>query len=180
MKCLILILVTVLNPAFYSIYAQESDKSEYKEFKHQRISLVIGHTHVPKGSPDAGTSGAVIVPSWGFDYEYWFNDKWGLGLHNDLELLTYVVDNNELGELKRERPVIVSMVGLFNPIYNLVVYIGPGIELEKHESFFVYRVGLEYEFEINESWELSPGVFYDNKEGLFDTWSIGLSVAKKF
>ena len=91
-----------------------------------------------------------------------------------------MVDNSERQELERERPVILSLVFQFKPIHSLVIYAGPGVELEKHENFFVYRFGVEYEFEIGEDWDLSPGIFYDNKEGVFDTWSFGLGVAKRF
>ncbi|MDH3710179.1 MAG: porin family protein [Cyclobacteriaceae bacterium] len=156
------------------------DHSEEHEFKHHKISLVIGHTHIPAGNPDEGRVGTVIAPSWGIDYEYWFNHKWAVGLHTDLEMISYVIDNEERSELERERPFIISVVGLFKPINSLVVYVGPGIELEKNENFMVYRFGVEYEFEMGKHWELSPGIFYDSKEGIYDSWSVGLAVGKRF
>ncbi len=153
---------------------------EHHEFKHHKISLVIGHTHIPAGNPDVGRVGNVIAPSWGIDYEYWFNHKWAAGLHTDLEMISYVIDNDDRSELERERPVILSLVALFKPIHSLVVYVGPGLELEKNENFMVYRFGVEYEFEMGKHWELSPGVFYDSKEGIYDSWSVGLAVGKRF
>ena len=176
-----LIMVIAFSTIVFAVQAQEhNDPEEHGQFKNHRISAIIGHTFVPNGEPDVGRSGTVIVPSWGLDYEYWFNHKWAIGFHSDLELISYVVDNQERQELERERPVILSLVGLFKPVHQLVVYIGPGIELEKNENFFVFRLGVEYEFEIGHHWDLSPGFFYDNKEGIFDSWSLGLAVARRF
>ena len=174
-----IIFMAFLVACFVTLKVNGQGEEEPEVFKNHRISLVIGHTHVPAGNPEVGRSGSVIVPSWGLDYEYWFTHRWAAGFHTDLELVSYVVDNEERQELEREQPVIISIVGLFKPIPQLVLYMGPGVELEQNESFFVYRFGLEYEFEFGDHWDLSPGIFYDNKQGVYDAWAFGLAVGKR-
>ncbi|WP_373941149.1 hypothetical protein OEG92_15470 [Polaribacter sejongensis] len=59
-------------------------------FKHFRISPVLSHTYIPTSTSDGNKT--VIVPTIGLDLEYWINEKWGLGLHNDLELETFEIE----------------------------------------------------------------------------------------
>ena len=74
------------------VLAQENDEHESEEaFKHHRVSITFGHTHVPKGAPAVTNGSSLVVPSWGLNYEYWFTHKWALGLHNDTEIATYVL-----------------------------------------------------------------------------------------
>jgi len=53
------------------------------------------------------------------------------------------------------------------------------VELEKHENFFVIKLGLEYAFAIANDWKtgvaFGPGF---TKE--FNTWALGISVARRF
>jgi hypothetical protein len=160
---------------------QESNSEESPEsFKHNRVSTVLGHTHVPKGSPDVAKGGNLVVASWGLNYEYWLTRKWGLGLHNDVEIATYVVEDDSGGTIDRSRPVIVSLVGLYKPWKGLEFVAGFGRELETHDSFWVYRLAVEYEIEFGYNWDLSPAFVFDIKENLYNSFTIALVVGKRF
>lgn len=149
---------------------------EEEAFKHFRLALLIGHTSVPSGEKPEH----LFVPSWGVDVEYWFNRKWGFGLHNDLELHTFVIEEPEGELLEREYPLVATLDILFKPIKDLVVLLGPGYEFEKNEHFALLRTGVEYEFEFGKHWDISPTIFYDTRFDAFDTWSIALGVGKRF
>ena len=140
---LIFLIVAIVSS---TAFAQDHEPEEV--FKHNRVSLTFGHTHIPRGSPGVNNSSSLVVPSWGLNYEYWFSRKWALGLHNDTEIATYVVEDNTGSTIERERPVIVSLVGIYNPWKGLEFVAGFGREFETHKSFWVYRAAIEYEIEF--------------------------------
>ena len=142
-----------------------------------RAAILIGHTFIPMGpAPDR-----LAVPSWGLDLEYWFNHKWGAGLHNDLEIETFLVEHEGHEEvLTREYPMVITLDVLYKPWKELVILLGPGLELEPNEDFFLIRAGVEYEFELGHGWDLSPTFFYDTRQDAYDTWTIALGVGKRF
>jgi hypothetical protein len=164
----------------FQVQAQEDKKEEQEALKHHRAAVVISHTHVPKAFQSSTGNGAVIVPSWGLNYEYWFNHKFAIGLHSDMEISTYIIENIDGTELERERPVIVALVGIFSPWKGLEIVTGIGKEFEPHENFWVYRIGVEYEIEIGDNWDIAPGLVFDIKENLYDSWTLGLGVGKRF
>ena len=142
-----------------------------------RLALLIGHTFVPNRLETAG----LFVPSWGLDYEVWFGRDFGLGLHSDIELETFVIEKASGGEtLEREYPVVATLDVLWRAMGGLVLELGPGIELEPKESLFVVRGGVSYEIEIQDGWDLAPSAFYDVRPGHFDAWTIGLGVGRRF
>ncbi len=147
-----------------------------ENFKHLRVAILIGHTSVPTGVSHEH----LFIPSWGLDLEYWVNRQWGLGLHNDIELHTFVVEENHNEYLVRDYPLVTSLDVLYKPIKDFVLFAGPGYEIEKSENFTLVRFGAEYEFELPGGWDLSPAVFYDTRFNAFDTWSLALGVGKRF
>jgi hypothetical protein len=143
---------------------------------HWRIAVLIGHTFIPAGQ----TTERVIVPSWGLDIEYWFNPDWGVGLHNDLEIESFLVESGEGELVEREFPLVFTVDALWRPWQNLIVQFGPGIELEPNANYWLIRTGLEYEFHLTHHWDLAPSLFYDSRQGEYDTWTIALGVGKRF
>jgi len=148
-------------------------------FKHFRASAAMYHTYIKTES--STDKKYLIVPSLGFDLEYWFNDKFGLGSHNDLELISFEVEKEGHTTLERENPMLFTMDALWKPYKGLVLLLGPGVEFEKTENLFVVRGGLEYEFELKSShWDISPTIFYDSRRHAYDTFSFGLGLGKRF
>lgn len=160
----------------YLVNAQEHNK--HHNFKHFRISPVLSHTYIPMATNEGDKT--VIVPSLGLDLEYWFNEKWGFGFHNDLELETFeIMTNNEL-TIKKEFPVVLTMDALYKFYSNWILVFGTGIEFEKNENLFIVRTGIEYEVEFGNHWDVAPTIFYDYRSQNFGTWSIGIGIGKRF
>lgn len=165
---------------FIALFSLNSFSQEKKEdFKHFRISPVLSHTYIPTATSE-GTA-TIIVPSIGLDLEYWIDEKFGIGLHNDLELFNYELEkeDHEL-VVEREYPVVITLDGLAKVYKELVVVFGAGVEFEKNKNLFIVRTGLEYEIEFAEHWDLSPTILYDYRKDEFGTWSIGLGVGRRF
>ncbi len=143
-----------------------------------RFTASIGHTYLPKDTRVG--KDVAILPSFGLDIEYWFSNRFAIGLHNDLELLHFqVVEENDI-IIERDYPVLITFDVIINVYKGLTVYFGPGAELESHENFFVTRFGVEYEIEIGNNWDLHPVFFHDVRRNAYDTFSFGLGVGKRF
>lgn len=156
--------------------AQVHSSTHEETYKNFRLAVLIGHTSVPsRENPDH-----LFIPSWGFDVEYWFSRKLGLGIHNDIELQSFLVEGNHEMTLEREYPLVLTLDLLYKPVGDLVLLAGPGYELEKMEDYKLIRFGVEYEFEFGNHWDISPTLFYDTRMNAYDTWSIALGVGKRF
>lgn len=168
---LLLILTTT-----YQINAQihQNDKESSNNECGFRIVGIIGHTLVNNEDLDN-----VFVPSWGLDIEYWFNNNWGIGLHNDIEIESFVTKNSENDEIERVNPLVLTIDALYHFGNGFVITLGPGIELEKEESYYLWRVGIEYEKDISKSFYLLPNLFLDQRFNGYNTWNIGLGVGMR-
>jgi hypothetical protein len=160
----------------YQINAQEhqNDNVKHDDESGFRIVGIIGHTLVNNEGIDN-----VFVPSWGLDLEYWFNDTWGLGLHNDIEIETFIIKNSENEEIQRINPIVLTIDALHQFGNGFVVTLGPGVELEKEESYYLIRVGIEYEKDINQSLYVLPNFFLDQRFDGYNTWNIGLGIGMR-
>ena len=165
-----------MTVAASELQAQHQTAIEDHHFKHFRVSVLLGHTLVPSRH----SSEHLFIPSWGLDLEYWHNAKWGLGLHNDLELQTFVIEKENDEILQREYPLVATLDLLYKPWRDLVVLFGPGVEFEPTERLSLWRIGVEYEIEFFNHWDLAPSFFYDSRKDTFDTWSLALGVGRRF
>ena len=149
---------------------------EAEQIPHFRVAALIGHTYVP------AIAGAehYFIPSWGLDLEYWFNEKWAIGLHNDIELQAFIVEEIDDEFLERDYPLVLTLDAVYKPWKGLVFQFGPGYEIERTEDFFLLRAGIEYEIEFGHHWDVSPNVFYDTRFEANDTWSVALGIGKRF
>lgn len=149
-----------------------------EQFKHFRISPILSHTYIPEATSE-GTKN-IIAPTLGLDLEYWINEKWGFGFHNDMELMNFKIEKEENVIIERENPVVLTLDGLWNFHRDWMLVVGSGIEIEKNKNLFVVRAGLEYEIELAKNWDVSPGLMYDYRSDHFSTWSIGVGFGKRF
>ena len=143
-----------------------------------RAATFIGHTLIP--GPNSKKH--FFVPSWGFDLEYWFSQKLGLGWHNDIELSTFVVQGPGEEEIEREYPIISTLDLLYKTKHNIVLMAGAGYEFEKEVDFFIFRLGVEIEIPIGHNWDVFPAAFFDTATGNreYYTLTVGLGVGKHF
>lgn len=164
-------------------FAQEEHllENQEHEFKHFRISFALGHGYIPQA--DKSGDSFLIIPSFGLDLQYWFNKKWGISLKNDQEIANYIVQDeaDKTKSIERENPIIVSLPLLFSPWKNGLTFMaGPGVEFEENENFSIFRLGIEYEFEMANHWDFSPEFVYDFKNANINSYTFAFSVGKKF
>jgi len=180
-----LFLFVIVLVLFSSVlFGQSHDKPDEHghEFKKFRIAVNLGHAYIP-GASFGIDDDFVAIPVWGLDLQYWFNPKWGIALKNDIEIAKYTISNKDdhSDDLQRTNPVIISLPVLFSPWDNgLTFLLGPGIELEGHQNFSVFRLGLGYEFEFGNHWDFAPEFVYDLKDGHINSLTIAIGVGKRF
>lgn len=145
-----------------------------------RFTLSMGHAHTKKAiSKDHGSD--ISSAAWAFDADYWISDHFAVGLHNDIILENFVIEehlgNNEYAFLEREYPIAVVPVLLYKPWHHLVVLAGAGPEFSKEKNLMVIRSGLEYGWKLTNAWELGVTTNYDFKRS-HDTWMLGFGISK--
>ena len=155
-----------------SAYGQEEETSSY-----HRLSLAMSHAHIPSGVK-GDSKKWLALPAFSFDYDYWLNRKWALGLHTDVILENFLVKSSGDKEIERTKPVALAAVAIFKPGEHLSFLFGSGVEIAEEGSLFLIRFGGEYGWEINERWELGLSLMYDAKWDSYDTWVLGLGVSR--
>ena len=58
--------------------------------------------------------------------------------------------------------------------------LGAGAEYAKEGTFFVTRFGFEYAYELPHEWEVKTNLTYDVKWEAYNSFSLGVGVAKAF
>lgn len=162
------------------LYSQHEEAANHNSKEsYFRISMGLAHTYLPEETSDGAKN--LILPSFALDIEYWISHRWGIGLHNDLELLNFEIkEDHDQIFIEREFPILITIDALWKPYKDLVLFFGPGIELEENKNFFVFRTGAEYEIPFHSNWDLSPLIFYDMRDSAYNTLTIGLGVGYRF
>lgn len=173
--CVCLFLASILA------YSQEEETEIIDEFHHHSVSILISHTSIFQGYKN-GKRNIQSVPSWALDYNYSFNEKWSIGLHNDIILESFEVE--ELSDnkiLERETPITTVIVGTYEIFEGFGIELGAGMEFDKNESFGLVRIGAEYGIEIpKHNLEFLLGIDYDVAIDAYDSFNIGFGLAKRF
>ncbi|URM38914.1 hypothetical protein [Flavobacterium anhuiense] len=71
-------------------------------------------------------------------------------------------------------------MGIYKPNEHWSFLLGFGGEFAKEEDFFLTRAGIEYGYELPKGWEIFGTASYDFKWNAYDSWGIGLGIAKNF
>ena len=104
--------------------------------------MFTGYGLITRAINEEGKKQIRVIPILGLDYEYWFNHKIGLGLHNDLELSSYVVEKDQQEHIAREYAIVSALVFLYEPLKGWTLFAGPGYEFEKkyfnNNNFFIF------------------------------------------
>lgn len=157
---------------------QYNTNNHTHEFKKFRIAVNLAHAYIPTASTTDNK--LVIIPVWGLDFQYWFNPKWGIALKNDIEIAKYIINLDGSDEL-RDNPIIISLPLFYSPWDNgLAFFTGPGIELEEHTNFSIFRFGIAYELEFGNHWDFAPELVYDLKDGHINSLTLAIGVGKRF
>jgi hypothetical protein len=170
-------------------HEQETDQHVSHHKKHA-LSASINHTIIFSGVKNGETQTSVFVPSFGLNYTYFFNNKWALGLHNDIILEDFLVKGESSGDpvakssdeeitvIERGRPVSMAIMGIYKPIQNLGIMAGAGMEFSSHEDYAVIRFGLEAPVHLGQTWEIYGTITYDIMIDAYTslTYGIGLVI----
>jgi hypothetical protein len=163
--------------------AQEEDtyakESETTEGHLNRIGLCSGLTFVPTDLT-SGKKDFLVVPTYGLEYERRIKKWFALGIVNEFELENYMIEHETEESIERSYIYVVSILAFFKPVKNLVIFAGPGYELTSEHNFEVLKMGVSYEFELSEKWDLAPLLYLDRVSDLYTTYSFGLSIGRRF
>ena len=179
---LLLLVIPLLVILYHRVTAQGHEAAESHAGKN-KLTIVMGHAHVPKGVGSEGSKRWLVLPSWGFDYNYLFSRYWSLGIHTD-----FVVENFELEEhfgeeqvvISRSRPFTSTAVLTYKPGKHVTYLLGGGAEFAPEENLPLIRVGVEYGWELPDAWELGISLMNDFKVQAYNSWVLGLGVSKIF
>jgi hypothetical protein len=166
--CLLLFLITSVT------LAQE------KETEHKpkiRGAIMMANSHIPKAFE--GGKHATVIPTWGFDVDYFFHPRWSVALQGDIKLQSFEIEEENNVSLERNYPVALVTVLHYHALRHWSFYLGPGYELESHGNLFLLRAGTEYSFEITKDFEIALNLLYENKDEVYDTWTFGIAFNKK-
>jgi len=193
---------------FNTSYSQETNNENHTEknpkdighenehFKKHNIGFMISHTHINTGAKDDSGDSLLALPSFAINYNYNFNERWAIGLHNDIIIEEFVVngnsnsghqsesinskENSEGEKIERGKPVSSAIMVAYKPYKHLAVLAGGGMEFSKHDDFAVIRLGLEAPFHIPGNWEIFGNVSFDININAYNSLSFGLGIAKLF
>lgn len=154
--------------------AQESEKKAFKP--KIRGAIMMANSHVPTATEGGKT--VTVIPTWGFDVDYFFHPRWSVALQGDIKIQSFEVEDGHTS-LTRTNPVALAGVIHYHALRHWSFYLGPGYEFESHRNLFMVKAGTEYGFEITENFEIALNLSYENKEEVYDTWTFGIAFNKK-
>jgi len=191
----LLVTILIFFSDFYS-YSQETEHKKEQEEHHKKhaVSLVISHTHIRSGVKNDTGDKWISLPSFGINYNYAFNEKWALGLHTDIIVEEFIVeDKNESGNeyfakkgeaeisgIKRSFPIAPAIMLSYKPMEHLALMAGGGMEFSEEENFALVRFGVEVPFHIPNNWEIFGALTYDINIDAYDGLTFGFGIAKLF
>lgn len=158
------------------VYSQEhSNNTQEVKYKH-RIAGLYGLVHVPEGHEEGSSDNTgILIASYGLEYSYRLNHKWGLGLMVNIESGNYLIHE----DIHRDNAILISGVGIYELMLNWEVYFGAGVEIEKHHNYALFRLGTLYKFPIGKEWDISPSFTFNHKI-VYNSWEIAITVGKEF
>lgn len=148
--------------------------------KKNKVMLVMGHTHVSKGFDSNNQKSWIVLPSWGLDYDRQINEKWALGVHTDWVTESFSYEDADNIELERTRPFAAVLVVSRRIGEHLTLLAGGGFEVAPEENLTLIRAGIDYGWELRNDWEIAVNLMSDFKLEAYDSWVLGLGIAKRF
>jgi hypothetical protein len=175
MKTPIVILTLLMVLSAGKMLAQEDEDAAHKP--KIRAAIMMANSHVPNAFE--GDVKVALIPTWGFDVDYFFHPRWSVAIQGDVKLQSFEVEEANNVILERSYPVALTTVIHYHALRHWSFYAGPGYEFESSGNLFLVRVGTEYSFEITEDFEIALNLIYENKEEVYDTWTFGIAFNKR-
>ena len=157
----------------------EENKLDTHHLQHHRIAIVAGYGFINGAIDENGKESTKVIPVFAVDYDYWFNHKWAIGLHSDIELSSYSIAEDHQEYLERNYAFLISVVGTYEILPGWAVFAGPGYEFETHQNFAVLRVGTDIAKTFENGWGAAIVIGYDIKE-VNSMLNLGLAISKRF
>ncbi len=157
-------------------------ETETEESNKHSISAFISHTYINQGRIN-GELKRLSAPSLGLNYNYIFNDKWSVGLHNDIIIESFIVEsaNSEEEFIERELPFSTIVVGGYRIGESWGVGAGTGVEWEKNANFTVIRLSAEYGLALEKkSFDVLFVFNYDVLVNAYNSFNFGIGINKFF
>jgi hypothetical protein len=174
---LLCFLLTFSLGALAQSEAGEKEENE-SESKHS-FSFVIGHARIGQGRNAEGDKEFLTVASLAFDYNYWFSERWAVGLHTDFLNENFFIENEEGEILERERPIAPAIMGVYKPSEHWAISFGVGKEYSNEQNFTLTRLSIEYGVEIRKGWEVFGVLSQDFRWTAYNVTTLGLGLSKK-
>lgn len=176
--CLLILFFLASTQDLHSQHNKESGENSHSRAQHHKLTIMMANSNIRNAIVD---NDFLIVPTWGLHYDYWFKEKWALGFHTEIMLQQFEVETKEntgQNTLTRTNPVSLNGVVLYRVFPKWTVLAGYGVEIEKHENLYLYKIGLEYEIPLPKNWELGIGLEYDHKLKTYSSWMFGIGFSK--
>jgi hypothetical protein len=162
------------------VTAQAQENSTVKEKRHT-IQFLLGHTQIQEALNENRNKTWLSVPSFEINYNFEINEKWAIGLHTDIVIEDFSVENysenNEI--IERSSPIAPALVTSYKFCNHFSALLGLGGEFSKEENFMLFRIGIEYSYEFHPDWELVSNITNDLKLNAYNSFSIGIGVSRK-
>jgi len=173
---------------------KNQEKHHEEHHKKHAISFVISHTHIKSGIKNNSGDNWIALPSFGINYNYSFNEKWAIGLHNDIIVEEFIVEDPnahetvelhknedlELEGITRSHPIASAIMLTYKPYEHIALLAGGGMEFSKEENFALIRLGLEFPFHIPNDWEIFGAAAFDINIDAYNSFTFGIGIAKLF
>jgi hypothetical protein len=174
-------LVFIVFLLFYAtVFSQEEIHS--KSHSYHTLGFMISHTQISQGVQENGDKKWLSLPSWAINYNYKFSEKWAIGLHNDIVLEDFAVEEHLKSSngqvLERSYPIASAVMVSYKPGKYFSYMFGSGGEFSHTGNLLLLRVGLEYGYHISKDWELNANITNDLKINAYNSWAIGLGISR--
>lgn len=176
-----LLVLAFIAVAMLNCVAQEVEKE--KDSTRKRLSFLMAYGIIPEHitADDATSNYLYIVPEIGINYDVFITPRFALGLHTDVILQKFEVKEFK-DDIKVERmfPITMNLMVLYKPNSNWTVLTGGGAELEKNKSYSMAALGLEYEIELNDTWDVGFNVMFEHRIKAYNSFLFGVGFTKVF
>jgi len=159
-----------------------SHASHPSETHHHKIQIILGHTHISDGRNAQGEKESLILPSWGLNYDYRFNERWQIGFHTDMIIDKFEIElEHDMVIVERSNPIALALMGGYKTRSPFTFLLGGGIEFETHKNLGFIRFGVEPGWHFGGGkWEVSVAAEYEIKFNHYNSWSIVFGIARLF
>jgi len=155
---------------------EQKNENKTHELLHHKLFVQYGLVYVPAGHEEGHSDDkGIFIAAYGLGYSYRFNHKWSAAIEINLEGGNYLIHD----ATERENALIIVALAGYELLPRWGLFMGGGIEIEKHKNFAVMRLATDYLFPIGKDWELSPVLAFDHKVD-YTSWEIALMLSKSF